>query len=462
MILLANDLSAFIGRFHPLIVHLPIGFITMAVLLHWLSRKEKFKNLKTAMPTILLLSALTAFLSSFLGWLLAGNGNFAPNILTLHKWSGFTLGPLALLAWWKYRQDSTSRISHFIIYGMFIVLGFNGHQGGSLTHGPNYLLEKAPTPIASLLGFSKPAEMETELSNNLDSIFVFQEIIHPFLIEKCQDCHNEKGAEGDLIITTVEGIKKGGSEGLAFVGGQLKKSEIYQRLILPQYDIRFMPTSGKMPLTFNQIRILEWWIQEGAEYQKPLSEISAPKDIKELLEEEYGIPAKPLDFVDRVKIAPSDQNIITTLQTLGFNIKPLAPGHALLDVSIEGDSLDLKELIPIQSNITWLDLSGIKWSLASLEILNSFQNLSRLKLDQCELSNDDFPNLEQLEHLESLNIYKNNLDDTAIEKLVELASLKNLYLWENNFTDSGIESLKSKRPNLAIDNGFQFLEEEGG
>ncbi len=461
MILLASETGAFFGRFHPLVVHLPIGFITLAAIMHWLSSRAKFANLKSALPTILILSALTAVVSSFLGWLISGNGSYPPNLIGLHKWSGFALAPLSLLAWWMYRKSNASglpdRKLSWLIYGLLAVLIFNGHQGGSLTHGKNYLFEKAPAPIAALFGISKKTDVKVQLSKDLDSVFVFKQIIHPFLLERCEDCHNENSAEGDLILTSLEGIKKGGSEGLAFLGGSLNESEAYQRVILNQNNVRHMPTGGKTPLTFNEIRILEWWIIEGASYDKPMSQLEAPADIKELLEKEYGIPAKALDFVDQLKIEALPTAVIEEAKKGGFKINSLSPNHPLLDVGFSAsDDFDLNKLLPLKSHITWLDLSQKDLSTQSLTNLGEFKNLTRLKMSACSLSNQQLQALVSLEHLESLNLYENKLDDEAIAVFEEMKSLKKLYIWKNEFTDSAVEGLRTKRPDLEINNGFQF------
>ena len=54
------EFSNFLGRFHPLLVHLPIGFLILAVLF---SIKQKDKNLSFTM--IFRLIWFLAFISSF-------------------------------------------------------------------------------------------------------------------------------------------------------------------------------------------------------------------------------------------------------------------------------------------------------------------------------------------------------------------------------------------------------------
>ena len=39
-----DDLLILIGRFHPLIIHLPIGFIVLGILIEFNSKKLKWSN----------------------------------------------------------------------------------------------------------------------------------------------------------------------------------------------------------------------------------------------------------------------------------------------------------------------------------------------------------------------------------------------------------------------------------
>jgi hypothetical protein len=43
-----NALLAFFGRSHPVLVHLPIGFLLLALVFQWLARKEKYRDLLPA------------------------------------------------------------------------------------------------------------------------------------------------------------------------------------------------------------------------------------------------------------------------------------------------------------------------------------------------------------------------------------------------------------------------------
>ena len=53
-----------LGHFHPVLVHLPIGILLVALLLHWLSQKAEYEPVKQAVPILLLLGSITALISS--------------------------------------------------------------------------------------------------------------------------------------------------------------------------------------------------------------------------------------------------------------------------------------------------------------------------------------------------------------------------------------------------------------
>jgi len=55
-----DSLINFLGHFHPLLVHLPIGILLFAILIHWLSKKEKYVSFENIVPFTYLIGALSA------------------------------------------------------------------------------------------------------------------------------------------------------------------------------------------------------------------------------------------------------------------------------------------------------------------------------------------------------------------------------------------------------------------
>ena len=95
-----SDWAMFLGHFHPLVVHLPIGMLIMAAILEWLSRKKNLQTLQPAIAPILLTGSLTAVLSCIFGYLLSSSGEYNEDTLFWHQWMGIAVAAVSLLAWY--------------------------------------------------------------------------------------------------------------------------------------------------------------------------------------------------------------------------------------------------------------------------------------------------------------------------------------------------------------------------
>ena len=85
--MISLDLATFFGRFHPLLVHLPIGFILLALLydLKWFQKNKQYYNVYSI---TWFLAFISAAISAFMGWLLAQNGYYIEADLKPHQVSG--------------------------------------------------------------------------------------------------------------------------------------------------------------------------------------------------------------------------------------------------------------------------------------------------------------------------------------------------------------------------------------
>jgi uncharacterized membrane protein len=77
----ASDILIFFGRFHPLLLYLPIGFLIIAVILEALSRFNRFRQYKPSVGLALLLGASSAVIAAFLGYLLGQAGGYNEELL---------------------------------------------------------------------------------------------------------------------------------------------------------------------------------------------------------------------------------------------------------------------------------------------------------------------------------------------------------------------------------------------
>src|SRR5258707_8763664 len=92
-----GELSQFVGRFHPLIVHLPIALLLLVPLLEFLGLFRRWNDLRASAGFVLLLASISAFVAAFLGWLLAWSGGYEGTLVTRHMWGGFSLAVFLLL-----------------------------------------------------------------------------------------------------------------------------------------------------------------------------------------------------------------------------------------------------------------------------------------------------------------------------------------------------------------------------
>lgn len=120
----------------------------------------------------------------------------------------------------------------------------------------SWLLIAIYIPIAFLLSLQASADDKTEEK-------FFREKIGPVLEKNCYKCHSAKADEvqGNLLLDTREGIRKGGDNGPAIVPGDVEKSFLMRTIKFLEDDYQ-MPPSGK--LTDEIIADFVKWIEMGA------------------------------------------------------------------------------------------------------------------------------------------------------------------------------------------------------
>ena len=337
MILLDSNFALFLGHFHPLVVHLPIGFLLLAGVMEYFAKRPKFSHLNGAISFTLLLGALGATLSALFGWFLANQGGYADSTLFWHRWLGIGVAVLATAAWAikSERIKASKQVYNGSIFAILGLLFITGHLGGNLTHGSGYLLNHAPGFVQKIFGAEQQEKQVMDFSKaNPDSLLVFDQLIQPVFQEKCYSCHNDNKANGGLNMTTPELLTEGGDHGEVFHAGAPRESELVKRVTMDQSSVKFMPPKG-IPMNYAQIRLLEWWVDSGASFENSLSETEVPEDIKVLLLENYQLSTKKKSFVEVTTVPEVSAEAIQKLETEGFQVTSLAQSSNLLDVSIQ-------------------------------------------------------------------------------------------------------------------------------
>lgn len=448
-------LDTFLGRFHPLTVHLPIGFLVLGILLEWFYRNEQTQKF---VAFAWLSAGISAMMAAGLGWLLAESGGYDEDTLFWHRWLGIGLGVLAIGVFFvKNGQIKVGKIGNQVLnIGTLVLLGVVGHLGGNMTHGSDYLLENAPQPIKNLLGAKEAIVTVTAITKPTDSIFVYADLIEPIFAEKCMHCHNDEVQRGDLNMISPEKLQAGGDHGAVLVSGDAPESELFRRVTLLPTHSKYMPLKGE-PMTFQEIRLLEWWLNEGASFEARLSDQTIAADIATVLKEQYEIDLSEKSYFEKNKVAAVSQSTIQKLTDTGFEVKTLMEGNGWLEVSYEGEKLeDLSPLLDAKEQITWLDVSNTQLNDETLSIVNELPNLTRLRLQNNPITDAGIQQLTALLHLTSLNLHHTEITDETLSFVTQFPALKRLYVWETKVTNEGVDALRKERSEVEVDHGFMF------
>ncbi len=457
------DFILFIGRFHPLIVHLPIGFLFIATAFEILARKEKFKNLGHATAVTLFLTAISSCLAVLLGYFLSLGGGYDEDLLFWHKWFGVALAIGSTLAWLfkiHHQKRISSLAGRLYVFSLMLACFFliaTGHIGGSLTHGSDYLTSYMPDPLRKLSGLPSNKKNKIKPIRNIPQAVAHTEIIQPILNERCISCHGSSKQKGELRLDDKENILKGGESGPTLVVGEPLKSRLYTYLLLPEGDDKHMPPKGKVQLTKDQIKIIGWWIDQGASFDKKVVQLKLPDSIKTALAK-FGEGEKKPEGIFAKEVDEADEKKLAELSLKGIKTIKVAADVNYLKISLVADKLtfeekDAKALEDISKQVAWLNLANKKISENAINDLDKFPNLSRLYLQKTNVEDKMLQNLSKLNNLEYLNLYGTSITNSSLKHLEPLKNLKALYIWQTKITPEEINKFKAKHPKLIINVG---------
>jgi uncharacterized membrane protein len=146
------DFIYFLGRFHVLALHLPIALILVAVLLDWVARRDRYRQLAAAAPFLWAAAALSAVLTVALGYMHFAEGGFAGPTASAHRFFGTTVAVLCVAIWWLCAHRPMLHRTINVVTGLVVLLlvTMTGHLGGNLTHGESFLWQYAPGPLKAL------------------------------------------------------------------------------------------------------------------------------------------------------------------------------------------------------------------------------------------------------------------------------------------------------------------------
>ncbi|WP_316792141.1 c-type cytochrome domain-containing protein [Pedobacter frigoris] len=442
--MIVSDIFTFSGRLHPLIVHLPIGFILLAALFDVFSYFKKYRHLRQAVPFILLVGFVAAALACIFGYILSLSGDYDPDTLTQHKLSGITLavicGLLYLSSTTMFRKylKMGDKLFSVVLLGLVVLMSYSGHQGASLTHGNDYLT------------FRILMHEEREKPSTVEQAMLFEDVIQPILQNKCVQCHREGKQKGELSVESLAALKTGGKNGPAVVAGKPDASELFRRITLDEGHKEFMPADGKPALTKNELKLITWWIKEGRT-EEGLA-IAAMKNTNALqpmvalflgiggVEDPGQNDAIPYQSINKDLPFTLDTSSLMSLRNKGVRIRMMLNKPVMLDVTLPPKSKikvgDLKpEILKLAKNIVWLNFSDNQLTDQDLDFLPALINLEKLRLEKNPVTDQLSNYLTSLKHLEAINLNETMITADAVLKLKKNPHIQRIYSWRTSVNE---------------------------
>ena len=455
------------GKFHPLILHLPIGMLLGAALLECVT--GPLRRHDAAVTALLWLGLVTSMKAVLAGYFLAQPGGYPQDVLTWHLWSGMSVPVLTfitLTAKLHYQQKAplmSSSIYRAPLFTTAAALMVAGHFGGSMSHGD--ILKDIKTFVKQ-----PAAAPSTAAGPVFAELAIYDAVIAPIMEAKCVSCHGLEKQKGELQLHTHESMLKPGESGnLAMLPGKSSESESVLRILLPADHDEHMPPDGKKQITPGELEVLQWWIDAGASPDLKIGDASVPANVREKIavllaapmivdgaEGEKGTagpagaPAGP---------APDMAPVQALEKELGVAIMPLAQNDPALsfncvNVADKFGDAELAKFAPIAERMSEMNLGRSKVTDAGLASLAGMKNLKKLHLPNTAVTDAGIDSLLSLTHLEYLNLFNTKLTDAGLAKLEKLPNLKRLFVWQTAATKPAAESLHSKLPNLVINLGW--------
>ena len=450
----------FFGRFHPLIVHLPIGFIVLGFMLELAALWSKSKASKLNNYILIAYSAgwIGGVLAIASGLMLSGSNAYGGEALDSHKTFGIAaviLLTLWLLAKW-FIKDWTPKLQALGSVMVIACIGVTGHLGGTLTHGDEYLYEYAPESVKMLVGYKNQKLDFTEFS--ADSVVIYRDIVRPILTNKCVECHNDDEAKGGFNSSSYASLFVEAEHEMPVIAGNPYASELFNRISLPTYDKKFMPLNNR-GMGYTDLLIFKYWIANGADSISYFEHESMSLELMELLLRDYGLDYFPKPYYEQIIVDRVNDKVLQSLDNEGFAANYLSADNNLLDVSFRKDTITQASILGLsdaQENITFLDLSKAQLSDDLVASLPYLEHLTRIILNENPISDSVYYYLNQHKHLESISLHSTNITNAGLRKIAERTTAKRIYVWNTGCTDQFIEEISQQFDQLEIVSGFTF------
>src|SRR5690606_30133013 len=254
-----------------------------------------------------------------------------------------------------------------------LILLITSHVGAGMTHGQGFLTE----PIVKKYTKKVP----------LDQAFVYRDIIHPILDQKCMNCHSGSKSKGDLSLEDSLSIVQGGENGVVLIPGDPDESMLFQRLILDIDHEDHMPPKGKPQLNSHEIALIKAWVSQPSLFGVAYNTLDPSDTLSILIKEHYASDEQTYSDIKPVSKS--------TIQGLNDNYRTLTPialkSPALYARFLSASHFEdeyVENLTKVRDQVVDLYLGYMPVKNHLLPIIGSFKNLQVLNLNGTHITDE--------------------------------------------------------------------------
>jgi uncharacterized membrane protein len=452
----AFEWTAFAGRLHPLVLHLPIGLFAGVVVLEVLSwwpsmsqRSESKHGVEAARRVTALVGAASAALAAFCGWWLGEEGGYDEELLSDHRWMSIGFAVLfAGAALLERRGAESGRVwaRRGVLAFAGALLGVAGHHGGMLTHGSSFLASKAPAWLAPYVGHDNEAPLlpivavadgagdgragaDGGAAQNDVGTLAFAA-----LARRCIECHGPDQQKGGLRLDVAADL-------LSVVEPfDAPASELMRRVLLPASHADFMPSEGE-PLRDDEVLALRNWINAGA----PLAAVEEAR-----AEVEQAAASR-------------EERLASVAAASGALLVPLAPLDSSLglraDLSRGDEAVDaahVAALADVAQQIVELSFAGRDIEAGAFDALPELAAVHTLRLERATVAGaplDDAAARAALAHtpnVERVVLHGTAIGDGLVDALIALPQLAELFVADTRLSAAALARLAARTPPIAV------------
>ncbi len=444
-----QEFGFFLGRFHVLALHLPIGIVIAAVVLDWLTRRPRYAPLASAAPLLWGLAAISAVLTAALGYLHFGEGGFTGPSADAHRLWGTITAVAAVAGWWLAARSAGRAGAVRLAAGiaMLALVSLTGHYGGNLTHGTTFLGEYAPSFLRSLIGAAPRRPPVTSVA----AADPYLDVVQPLLEQRCGTCHNDDKREGGFSVGSYDSTLAGGDTGRAIVPGNLEARAAHLSHGLAARRRGLHAGRGQDAADGRAGRDPALVGRCGCTARYDHQHRRRPRELEPLLAAQLGLGGAPSAPTVAVASA-ADPQLVANLFAAGLLVRQVSQSDARLVVSVNspGAALAAPAFAALQAaatEIVDLNLADTALDDAALAAIGALPAVTHLRLARNRLTDAALVSLAALPQVAHLNLYGNSgVTDAGLASLAASGSLREFYVWQTGATADGVAQLRAQRP----------------